>query len=350
MSEHDTFTAGMDIGDKHSHICILDACGEILEETRIRTTKEGVRQYFSVRPGMRVALEAGTHSPWISRILEESEQQVVVANPRRLSLISENQSKNDVTDAELLARLARADPKLLAPVKHRTVEHQRVQSRLRGRDVLVRQRTMAINYVRATVKTHGSRLPKCSAESFHRHADALPEDLKELVAPVMAVIAFLTARIKEYDRIVRKLAEATPEATLLQTAPGVGPNTALAFVSRVETPDRFPVTRDVAPFLGIRPGRRQSGDSDPQRRITKTGDGYTRRLLVTSAQYILGPFGPDSALRQWGLALAERGGRNAKKRAVVAVARKLSVILLTMWKTGKAWEAFPQRPSKKQAA
>ena len=332
-------TIGLDLGDRWSHLCALDASGEVTEVGRVRTTEAAMRERFGSLPPTRVALEVGTHSPWLSRVLEECGHEVLVANARKLRMIYKSDRKDDPTDAEMLARVARMDPKLLSPIRHRGVDAQNDLAVLRSRDVLVRTRTKLINHVRGTVKAAGSRLPSSSAESFHRRADeAIPKELRAGLAPVLELLGSLTQTIRGYDLAVeRRAKEKYPETELLRQVTGVGPLTALAFVLKIEDPRRFPKSRTVGAYLGLVPKRDQSGDQDRQLRITKAGDGLVRRLLVGSAHYILGWRGPDTDLRRWGLALAERGGKNAKKRAVVAVARKLAVLLHRLWVTGEVY-------------
>lgn len=338
---HPLVTAGVDIGDRNSHLCLIDTeSGEVIEESKIRTSPEAFERYFSNAERMRIAIEAGTHSPWISRLLERVGHEVLVANARKLKLIYGEGRKTDGLDAENLARLARLDPKLLAPLRHRSEASQAHLALIRSRDALIRSRTQLVNHVRGTVKSFGERLPKCSAASFHKRvAERLPEALAPALEPVLETIASLTARIRDYDREIEALAERLyPETRLLRQVPGVGSLTALAFVLTVEDPERFDDSRTVGAYLGLVPEKDQSGDSDPQRRISKRGDKMLRRLLVGSAHYLLGPFGEDSDLRRHGEKLAARGGKNAKKRAVVAVARKLSVLLHRLWMTGEAYE------------
>jgi transposase len=288
----------------------------------------------------RVALEAGGHSPWLSRLLEECGHEVLVANARKLRLIYQDDSKDDRLDAEKLARVARMEPALLCPIQHRGVQAQRDQTLLRARDAMVSCRTLLVNHVRGSVKVFGSRLTKCSPASFARKSAAgIPKELREVLTPVLEQIGALTTKIREYDAEVKRLGqEKYPETALLQQVPGVGPLTAMAYVLRVEDPRRFSKGRTLGAYLGLRPRRDQSGQQDRQLRITKAGDGYLRSLLVGSAQYILGPFGPDTDLRRWGLTLAARGGKAAKKRAVIAVARKLSVLLHRLWLTAEEYE------------
>ena len=334
-------TVGIDLGDRHSHLCLLDThSGEIIEESRITTTQKGFERRFSGREPMRVAIEAGTHSPWISRALEGFGHEVLVANARKLRLIHAGGSKNDRLDAENLARLARLDPRLLSPIEHRGEAAQAHIALIRSRDVLVGTRTKLVNHVRGTVKSFGARLPGCSAKSFHvKVRDHLPEVLVPALGPVLETIGELTERIRQYDRKLETISrEFYPETALLRQVAGVGPLTALVFVLTLEDPSRFETSRAVGAYVGLTPGTHQSGEQDPQKRISKRGDETLRRLLVSCAHHMLGPFGEDSDLRRHGLKIAEHGGKNAKKRAVVAVARKLSVVLHRLWITGEVYE------------
>ena len=336
-----TFTAGVDVGDRYSHLCLLDTeTGEVVEESRVSTSPAAMERRFSACGPMRVAIEAGTHSPWLSRLLEGCGHEVLVANARKLKLIYGEGKKNDRLDAENLARLARLDPRLLSPLKHRGEASQAHLAIVRSREALVGARTKLVNHARGAVKSFGGRLPKCSAGAFPKKtAPHVPEALKPALEPVLETIASLTASIREYDRQLEDLSrEVYPETALLRQVGGVGPITALAFVLVLEDPRRFEASRAVGAYAGLAPAKHQSGDSDPQKRISRRGDQMLRRLLVGSAQYITGPFARDSDLRRHGLKIGERGGRNAKKRAVVAVARKLSVLLHRLWVTGEAYE------------
>jgi transposase len=339
--EHPPMTAGVDLGDKYSYLCLLDSgSGETIEEGRLRTTPEAFRRRFSSEQPIRIAIEAGTHSPWVSRVLEECGHEVLVANARKLRLIYTNKRKTDEIDAENLARLARVDPKLLYPLKHRGEGSQAHMAIIRSREALVSTRTQLVNHVRGAVKSFGSRLPKCPARSFHSKApEHIPEALRPALGPILETIGSLTQRIREYDRELETISrEHYPETELLRRVEGIGPLTALTFVLTLEDPHRFEKSRSVGAYLGLVPATDQSGDRDPQRRISKEGDEMLRKLLVGSAHYILGPFGSDSDLRRHGEKIASRGGKNAKKRAVVAVARKLSVLLHSLWVSGELYE------------
>ena len=342
MNKNSMLFVGLDLGDKYSYIAILDKEGELIEETRLPTTKTSFHQRFSVLPPCRVAMEVGSHSRWASHLLNDLGHDVLVANARKLRAIYHNPRKDDRADAETLARLARLDPELLSPIYHRSPQAQADLAVLRSRDALIRSRTLLVNHARSIVKSSGDRLPSCSANCFaSKAAPAVPETLRPALSPILETIASLTQQIREYDRQIEQLCQDQyPETKLLRNVSGVGPITALAYLLTLEDPKRFLKSRDVGPAIGLVPRRDQSGDHDPQLRITKTGDPYLRRLLVSSAQYILGPFGPDCDLRRWGLKLAERGGKNAKKRAVVSVARKLAVLLHCLWKTGEIYDPF----------
>jgi transposase len=340
-SQQPKMTAGLDLGDKYSHLCLLDtASGEVMEEGRLRTTPEALKRRFASEQPLRIAIETGTHSPWVSRLLEECGHEVLVANARKLRLIYANKRKTDELDAENLARLARLDPKLLYPLKHRGEESQAHMALIRSREALVGSRTQLVNHVRGTVKSFGARLPKCPARSFHKNAAGhIPEALMPALGPVLEQIGSLTQRIRDYDRKLEELSkESYPETGLLRQVEGVGPLTALAFVLTLEDPHRFERSRAVGAYLGLVPATNQSGDREPQKRISKEGDEMLRKLLVSGAHYILGPFGSDSDLRRHGEKMASRGGKNSKKRAVVAVARKLAVLLHSLWVSGEIYE------------
>jgi transposase len=334
-------TAGLDLGDKYSYLCLIDTVsGEVMEEGRLRTTPEALRRRFASEQPMRIAIEAGTHSPWASRVLQECGHEVLVANARKLRLIYANKRKTDEVDAENLARLARLDPKLLYPLKHRGEDSQAHMAIIRSREALVSSRTQLVNHIRGAVKSFGGRLPKCPARSFHKRApEHIPEALWPAVGPILETIGSLTQRIRDYERQLEAISkERYPETELLRQVEGVGPLTALTFVLTLEDPYRFAKSRSVGAYLGLVPAQDQSGDRDPQKRISKEGDEMLRKLLVGSAHYILGPFGSDSDLRHHGEEIASRGGKNSKKRAVVAVARKLAVLLHHLWVSGEVYD------------
>lgn len=333
-------TIGLDVGDRRCQMCVLDETGGIVEESGLRTDADVLRRRFAGMAPIRVVLEVGPHSPWISRLIAEAGHEVIVANARKLRLIYENDRKSDRADAEYLARVGRLDPALLAPIEHRGETAQADLAVIRSRSALVEARTALINHMRGAVKALGGRLPKCSTKSFHRKAEEhIPEVLHEALLPVLDSIAELSEQIEKMEAWITELAETEyPETELLRQVAGVGALTALCYILTLETPGRFQTSRAVGPYLGLVRRRRESGDSSPELGITKAGDGLLRKLLVQSAHYILGPFGPDTDLRRWGQKLEARGGPGAKKRAIVGVARKLAVLLHHLWSTAEVYE------------
>ena len=311
----------------------------------MRTTAKGLEEVFGAMPRSRIALETGTHSPWISRLLSELGHEVIVANARKVRLIGESRKKDDRLDAQTLARLARIDPELLCPVKHRSAQAQADLMMIRARAGLVRARTSLVNTARGVAKAYGERLRGCNVRNMNpEKAEALSPELQRALEPLLSAIEALSERIAEYnDRIQALAQESYPQVALLKQIKGVGTLIALTFLLTLEDPHRFRKSRDVGCYLGLQPARRNSGQSEPQLHISKEGDPYLRTLLVQGAQHILGPFGVDCDLRRWGLKLAERGGRNAKKRAIVATARKLAVLLHHLWVSGEAYEPLHNR-------
>ena len=338
---------GIDLGDIENRICVLDRNGEILEKTTIENSVSGVNTFFDRFASPRrvlVAVETGTHSPWISHLVKARGFRVLVGNSRKLRLIWDSSIKTDDRDAEMLARIARFDPQLLNPIHHRSRSAHMDLAILKGRDALVRCRTSLINFVRGSCKTAGTRLPSCSARAFAKTViEHIPEELLAATVPCVNTIMELTQKIQQLDAQIEALCnEAYPETMMLRQIKGVGPVTALSYVLTLEDPDRFRKSRDVGPYLGLVPKRDQSGGTDKPLSITKAGNIFLRRLLVSAAQYILGPFGPDCELRRYGIRIASRGGKVAKRKAVVAVARKLAVMMHHIWKTKTVYDPFYQ--------
>jgi len=336
----DRLTVGVDLGDQWSHYCILGLEGETLAEGQLRTTQQDIAEFFQTWNAARVVFEVGTHSAWVQEVICGCGHEVLVANPRLMEGSKRRKRKNDRIDANKLARLGRIDPQSLHPMQHRSREVRQDLVMLRARDALVAARTELINATRGLVKSMGTRLPKCSSPSFAQKVEeAVPGEIREALVPLVRMTAALSDCIQGYDEKIEKLAgEKYGHTALLRQVKGVGPITSLAYVLTLENPERFAKSRDVGPYLGLVPKQEDSGESQPQLGISKAGDTMVRRLLVGSAHYILGPFGPDTDLRRYGLGLCERGGKNAKKRAAVAVARKLAVLLHRLWVSGEAYE------------
>jgi len=331
---------GIDLSDRKGRFHAIDEQGKTIEVGSVALEAAQLQRWANnIRPTV-MAIEAGTHSPWVSRLLAACGHEVIVANPVKVALITQNIRKSDAVDAEYLARLARFDRELLHPIQHRGEQAQIDLQVIRTREIMVQSRTKLIGHVRGAVKSFGSRLPKCSTEAFvNKTRSVIPEQLRTALDPVYVQIEHLTKTIAGYDRQIEKTAsERYPEVQRVAQIKGVGTLTGLAFVLVLEDASRFRRSRSVGAFLGLTSKRDQSGDDDPQRRITKAGDRLMRRLLLQSAHYILGAFGEDCDLQRHGRRISERGGNRAKKRAAVAVARKLSVLMHRLWVSGETYE------------
>lgn len=335
---------GIDLGDRKHQMCVTNQQGEIIAEEKIANDRPALSQYVRRFPKAQVFLEVGTHSPWVSRFLEQLGWRVTVANARKLRAIYNNERKSDRLDAQMLAKLGRVDPQLLHPVHHGSASAQQDLLWIKLRDQAVSCRTKLISSINSSLKSLGYRIGGGSAASYLKRLDRdLKSECRPMVEPMIEVLRSLNEQIKFYDRMIEELtATKYPECQRLMQIHGVGPITALCFVLKLERPERFAKLRDVGPYLGLCPKRDQSGEMDKQLPISKRGDAYLRRLLVSCAHYVLGPFGPDSALRDFGQRLSERGGARAKKRAVVAVARKLSVLLLKLWREPVHYQPYPE--------
>lgn len=346
-------TMGLDLGDQGSHYCVLDEEGNVLERGEVVTEKQPLTLLLSRWKPILVVIEVGTHSPWVSRLVESQGQEVIVANPRKVKLISQNSRKNDPLDAELLARLGRADRELLKPVKHRSRKAHADLMLIRVRAHLVEQRTDVVNAARGLTKSFGERLPSKDADSMNvKIAEHLPAEIRPHIEQLLRVVEELSREIWKCDESIKLLsAEQYGEETRrLQQVAGVGPVIALSFVLTIDDPNQFRRSRDVGCKLGLVPKSDQSGAKNPELSITKEGDVYLRKLLVQGAQYILSARGPDTDLKRWGLNIAKKGKKKAKRRAVVAVARKLAVLLHRLWVSGEVYEPRRGKGAKARVA
>jgi transposase len=350
MAAKQRMTAGLDLGDRTSRYCILNEAGEKASEDKLPTTKAGLTLVFGKMPACRIALEVGTHSPWVSRHLAEMGHEVIVANAHKVKLITQSVKKNDRMDAEQLARLARVDPKLLSPIQHRGPEAQADLAVIRARMTLVDARTELINSARGLAKPMGERLKKCDAESVKESlADGMGEAVEAVIRPMLKSVEAISKQIAVYEDQIEGIAKRYPEMKLLTQVYGVGTLIALTYILTIEDAQRFEHSRDVGPYLGLTRKQRESGDSEPELGITKAGDQLLRRLLVQGAHCILRQGAPDSDLKAWGMARLQPGGtdkhgknkkgsKKAKKKAVVAIARKLAVLLHRLWVTGEVYD------------
>jgi len=344
-------TIGLDLGDRHSRYCILDAEGQAISEGSLPTTKTGLSGLFGKMPSSRVALEVGTHSPWASRHLSQLGHEVIVANAHKLKLITQSVRKNDRVDARQLARLARVDPQLLSPIHHRGETAQADLAVIRARAELVEARTQLVNCARGHAKPLGERLPASAAEAVTAAlAEGMGEAVQQAIMPLLRAVEALNEQIAEYDRRIGAIAQRYPEVELLTQVYGVGMLIGLTFVLTIEDPGRFAHSRDVGCFLGLHPKQRDSGQQQPELGIAKTGDRLLRSYLVQAAHCIMRKGAPDSDFQAWGLGKLNQGGKKAKRRVVVAIARKLAVLLHRLWSNGEVYDPLYQRKAAAAAA
>lgn len=337
-------TIGIDLGSKKSVFVTLDPSGEVFAEGGIPSSRSSFERFFQGEPSSRVVLEACGISRWVAQIARRHGHEVVVANPRRLAVITTSTRKSDRNDAYKLADLGQVRPRLLKPVHSRGERSHHAQVLLRVRTQLVENRTALVNCARGSARTAGYPLPKCSTRAFPRRCrETLPERLLELLLPLVEQIESLNQAIAACDERFQQTArEHFPEAACLRQVPGVGPVLSLAFVAAIENPTRFETSRNVGVYFGLTPRTRQSGTKAPQLRISKRGDPELRRLLVSAATYILGPFAPDSDLRRYGKRVASSGSQSARAKARIAVARKLAVLLHRLWITGEVYRPLQE--------
>lgn len=349
IRKDDRITIGLDLGDRNSRYCVLNGEGQVIAEGSVATTSKAMLEKFGGLGGCRIALEVGTHSPWLSRLLASVGHEVIVANARQLQLITASSRKTDRVDAETLARLARVDPQLLRPIRHRSEEGQKHVAVIRVRAALVEGRTALINSARGLAKAMGERLGKCDADYLDvGRAQTLTPTVQHILRPLLEQVEMMSRQIQQLDEQIEQIARSEyPETKLLEQVKGVGILIALTFVLTVEDKERFAKSREVGCYVGLRPKRRESGQCEPQLGISKEGDIYLRKLLVQGAHCVLSRRGADSDLKRWGLKLCGRGGKNAKKRAIVAVARKLAILLHRLWVSGEVYE--PLRNSQAKA-
>ena len=325
---------GLDISQKTIEIFALK--GEKgVSFGKISNNQKSLAEFFNKVPAapesITVALETGTHSAWVSHQLEECGYEVIVAHARDLAFIYKGDKKSDRIDAEKLARMARADKKLLHPVKLMDRKRQEDLIAIKARDLLVRQRTNIINSIRGFVRSLGMEDAEYSHETINQMYEQLPPEIQQNLRGLFETLTAVNISIKNYDKRIEKLAKNYPETQILQQIKGVGPLIALSFALIISDPKRFS-SRECAAYIGLVPKRDQSGDVDKQLGISKCGNKLLRRLLVQGAQYIMGAFGEDCDLRDFGNRISQRGGSIARKKAKVAVARKLAITMLALWR------------------
>lgn len=335
---------GIDVHKRESQLCMLRESGERVE-CRIRTDRERFAQVLGGRAAARIVIEASTESEWVARCLEALGHEVIVADPNFAPMYAtrSRRVKTDVRDARALAEACQLGAYRRA---HRTSDAQRtVRAPLVVREALVRTRTRYIAVVRALLRSEGVRVPGIgSARTFTTRVAALavPPALAPHLAPLVTLLDQLTAAIATADRGFAQHAAAEPIVQRLTTVPSVGPITAAAFRAAIDDVTRFRDAHQVAAYFGVVPRERSSGDGHYRGRITKSGNGRVRWLLIEAAWRVRRSTTPDAtALRTWAARIAARRGHRI---AAVALARRLAGILFAVWRDDTPFTAARLRP------
>lgn len=333
-------TIGADVSDRTTKICVMTKAdgGErrIVVETTCATTKAGFEEAFSkFDRSWPVVFETGTHCRWMDRLFQRMGFKTIVGNPGKIPSITKSNTKNDRNDARELARLAIADPAMLHPVFLRDEVYQQMLRFHHARNVLLSQRTQTINQIRGFAKSMGYRIECSSTEKFHELGKAdWPRELEECAWPLMGVLKAINLKIKAYDKLIARLAERPefkPMVERVRVVYGVGTIGSTVFVAAIGgRPDRFDRVRDIGPYFGMIPKQDQSGDDDKQLHITHAGPEIVRTALVECAGVVMMEKSKDTDLKLKGLRIAMRGGKIARKKAKVAVARGLAVAMLAL--------------------
>ncbi len=332
---------GIDLHQNETEICVIDDSGDIIERARFKTSRSSFERRFGGQVSMKVVLEAGGSSPWVSRLIESMGHDVVVCAPRRVRLIAESTMKTDEIDAEVLARLVRVDEGFLGRVTHRSESAQLQRGLMTARTALVNARSKWVHSARGILRSFGFRVPGGSTSLFHTRCAKvdMPDDLRDVVQPLLNQIERVSDEIQALEERLENIAATNPVVKHLQSVPGVGTIVSMYFVAAIDDPDRFQRSRDVAAFFGLRPILRGSGEICHHGRISKEGDPEMRRLLIQAAHGMINSR-KSCALQQWALKLADKKG---KRKALVALARKLAVLLHHLWVTGEVFQSFPKQ-------
>lgn len=337
---------GVDVSDRESKICVMNRdCGmnSVIIETTCATTKEGFGECFDkFDRSWPVVFETGTHCRWMKQHFESLGFSTVVANPAEVKLIVDSNAKSDKSDARKLARLALAGFDLLKPVKLRDEIYQRMLRYHESRLLLIECRNSMICQVRCYAKSCGFRIPECAAEKFHETDKSLwPTEFEQMIWPTMDAIKTLNQKIAAFNVMIKELAEQPAfkkQVDRAREVHGVGLIGATVLIAAIGGDvDRFEHARDIGPYIGMVPKKSQSGDSDPQLGMTKAGNELVRKVLVECANVVMKSNARDTDLKLKGLRISSRGGKIARKKAKIAVARGIAVQIVALLK-------YPERP------
>lgn len=334
---------GLDVSQKTTVICIVDKDGRRKWRGQCLTNPEEICVTVRRHAGddARMGIETGAMTPWLVHGLRKLGLDVICLDARHARAALKMQiNKNDQNDAEGLAQIVRTGWYRSVHVK--SFDSHRARAILGARNQLVGMTTRLSNHIRGILKTFGLLPGAMRGLPFDRKVEALVEgrsDVALIVRPMLVAWRQLREQVASFDKAIRVLIKASPTCRLLMSVPGIGVLSALAYVSTVEDPARFAKARSVGAHLGLTPRQYQSGEMDRSGRISRCGDGLTRTLLYEAAGVILSRIKKPSSLSNWACAIAKRSGPG---KARVALARKLAVILHSIWRSGEPFRSSDQ--------
>jgi transposase len=327
---------GLDVSQKFTQACVIDSKGSLVWQGQCASTPQAIAETIKARAPevARIGLESGALSTWHWHGLNGLGLPVVCLDARHAqAILSLQVNKTDKNDAQGLAQIVRMG--WYREVRVKSIESHRVRALIGVRAQLVGMRTRLVNQIRGTLKTFGIVLGKAGGRAFEQRVEELSREagiLGESLRALLAVLRNLSQQVVRLDQCARKFGKENAACQHLMTVPGVGPITAMAFVTAVDNPARFTKSRSVGAYLGLTPRRYQSGDMDITGRISRCGDRLVRSYLYEAANALLLRVKRWSSLKAWGVRLAKRVGMN---KAKVAVARKLAVLMHRMWMSGE---------------
>ena len=341
-------TIGIDLGDKKHAVVGLDEKANIVLRRWLPNNADALRTFFERNKGAEIGMETGTHCRWISVLAVECGCKAYVGNAHKLRSIFGNTHKNDMRDAEEIANLLHENKRHFHPVVLRDQEHQDLVQLVKMREIVMADRTRSINAVRGMAKANGVRIADCDADSFAKQLGlvlmTLPDNLIRLFKPQIKLLKAIDQAIDNYDKLIAKYRKQhfEEECALLETIPGTGPVNSTAFVAFAGDVKRFRHASDVGPYFGLTPGRDQSSGRDEPKKITKEGNKFVRHLLVNAANNIMKDNAKDTELKRFGLRVWGGRGKIAKRKAKVALARKLVVTMAAMLRNGTAYRGIAE--------
>ena len=337
------YVIGIDIGNEGSSVCCLDpSTSEVIGEKRIATTKEGITEYLDeFDQPCQVVMEATTHSPWISELVEELGHEAIVSSPHAISKLFRHKKRTDETDAENLARVCAFDRALLAPIYHRSPQERMDFAIIQARDHLVKTRTKLVNFIRGKARSCGCPIAGVTAKKFSPAEEQLSPELQETLGPVFEILPQINQGIKDLEKMAAEVSEERyPVTELLRTVPGVGPLASLSYVLTIGSPDRFDSKGAVARYLGLAPKIDRSEKREKFDDFS-TSHKITRQHLIEAANYHLWINPAGSQLKEAGQRLKERRGQYGTGIAQFATARKLAELLYVLWRDGQEYLPYP---------